>query len=113
MNDEYLKAMEKHKAETTRLLSHLLPDWTVIGVHDCEEYEKTESIEKAVELATAVDEAHVYIKNGKWQVRLFLVYGNGAGELVSDYSWTKGMSKSLLDALEAKLTEWSDKEAQA
>lgn len=113
MTEAYLKYREKVKAETTSLLTHLLPDWTVIGVHDGEEYFKTTSIEEAVGYATAVEEAYVWIKNGNWKIKLFLVYGNGPGELICDYSWTKGTPKDILDAFEAKIAEWSDKQQEA
>lgn len=112
-SESFKKYMDKVKAETTSLLTHILPDWTVIGVHDGEEYFKTTSIEEAVEYATAVEEAYVWIKNGNWKVKLFLVYGNSPGELVCDWSWTKGMPKELNDSLDAKLSEWSDKQQAA
>lgn len=103
-----------HRAETMSLFKHLAKHgWHVRSIDDGgDERLYPETLEQAVEDANAVDDCKVYLRHQgqpDWRLSLYLVYGNGPGELIND--WGSNLTGIDDEALCDLIYEWGEEYA--
>lgn len=78
--------------ETQDLLNKLVKAgfYLAEASYDGYEYDKVQDDpDRAIDILMACDEGYLRVTKDSYTFTLFLVYGNGPGELVCDYSWPK------------------------
>lgn len=63
-------------------------DWTKLPANP------RDAVDMALGILTACDESHLAVSKDGCSYTLWLVYGNGPGELVCDYGWKKSYEDS-------------------
>lgn len=69
-----------------------------------------EQQKKFLEHLTSCDDSHLYVEKDGVKLWLYLVFGNDPGELVSDYSFTDELQKSIDAAVLEHRDEWEGKQ---
>lgn len=95
---------ERYHKETRDLLARFeAAGWRLAKVNDGggEGWVAVKSLEQAVEALTSVDEACLrVVLRDSFRADLLLVFGNGPGELVADYSVPRGAEEEDVAELE-------------
>ncbi len=87
-----MKMINDWKPETQALLKSFTDaGFTLVHAHNGEDGLKfNNNLPEFIECLTACDESTLHVEKGTKRARLFLVYGNSPGELVSDYAYPSG-----------------------